>query len=597
MNIVYKIKKTTRNYIFVFKEIKEASNILLFMLVFSTLATGITPIITQYILKSIVSGLENHLNFNDLLVMMVFYVAVLLFQSLIISGKKYVNTIAGLKLTYNIQSKLIKKIRKIKYSEFYSPDFQNSYITVLQNSQNETSSLIFSTIFMVSLVVQLIGNGIILTSFSPTILICLILCALPSIFININIKRKNIKIVEELALSYRKIAYYFGVLTEKLFLKEIRIFGVQSFFKDKRKKEFSYYLQVWEKFSQSEFAGEFYSSFFPCLGIFSSIAWVIFKVLNEQYSISDFVFYSGIIFSFQSVFESLISDISQSYKSVAFVDKLSDFLNAKNEIKSGNKNLKKLDNHTLEFKNVFFKYPYSQKYVLKNINFSICTGEKVALVGKNGCGKTTLINLILRIYDPTEGEILLDGVNIKEYEYEQYLKFFSAVFQDYQQYSIKLCEYISFGDIKNSKNILKIKDAAISSSANDFIEKSEKKWDSDLTTKFNKDGLELSGGQWQKLAISRAIFADKSMLLFDEPTSSLDSISESKIYECIKNIKDNHMSIFISHRMYSAKIANKIIYMENGEIKNIGVHKQLLKDSLGYKELFEKQANKYLLFD
>lgn len=592
-NIIYKFKKLIQSYAFVFKEIQKASNFLLWILVFSTLVTGATPVITQYILKMIISGLESNSGFDKFLLLIGIYVFVLLFQNLVISGKEYINTIAGLKLTYNIQSKLINKIKKVKYKTFYSPDFQNSYVTVLQNSQSESSMLVFSTVFMMSLIVQAISNCVIIAHFNPFILIGLIICAIPSVFININTKKKHIKVVEERSLSYRKISYYFNLLTEKSFLKEIRIFGLHNFFSNKRNNEFSEYLKIWKKFSKTELINKFFSSVLPCFGVFASVLWIIFKVTKNECSIADFVFYSGIIFSFHNVFESVILDISQSYKSVAFINKLFDFLKTKNEIRSGGKKLKILDTHTLEFKDVCFQYPYSTKCALKNINFKISTGEQIALVGKNGCGKTTLINLILRIYDPTQGVILLDGVNIKDYNYEEYLEFFTAVFQDYQQYSVKLCDYISFGNIKNSKDISKIKQAALSSTASEFIEESRQKWDSTLTTKFDKDGLELSGGQWQKLAISRAFFSNAGMLLFDEPTSALDAVSESKIYENIQKIKGRHISIFVSHRMYSSKIASKIIYMETGEIKNIGAHEKLMKVSTGYKELFDEQANKY----
>ena len=254
-----------------------------------------------------------------------------------------------------------------------------------------------------------------------------------------------------------------------------------------------------------------------------------------------------------------------------------------------------ISKYILEFRNVSFKYPNTEKSVIRNMNFKIETGEKIALVGKNGCGKTTLINLILRIFDPTEGTVLLNGIDIKEYEYEEYLKFFSAVFQDYQLYAVKLCDYISFGNVKNSENTLKIKQAVTSATADEFIKKSKNGFESKLTTLFDKQGLELSGGQWQKLAIARTFFSDANMLIFDEPTSALDSISESKIYKNIEQLGKDKTSIFISHRMYSSKLAKRIIYIENGEILNDGTHEELMKNSTGYKELFEEQANKYVI--
>jgi ABC-type multidrug transport system fused ATPase/permease subunit len=571
----------------------EASKFLLLLLLLSTLVTGCVPIFTQYLLRIIVSGLENSIKFNNFIFLVGFYAFVSIFKNVILNAKEYVNTITSFKLTYNIQNKLIKKIRNVEYKNFYSPDFQNSYVSVLQNCQNEASMLVFSTIFMLSLIVQVVSSCLVIVNFNPIALSLLIVCTVPSVIINIKTKKEQIKTLEERSFSYRKMNYGFNVLTEKPFVKELRLFGLYKFFSNKRFSDFTEYLKIWKKLSRKEFFNKIFSAILPCVGVSLSILWIILQVIKKVYSIADFVFYSGIIFTLQSAFESLALDISQSYKSIAFINKFFNFLEADNEITNGNTKIIFKEHHILELKNVSFKYPNTEKLVIKNINLEIETGQQIALVGKNGCGKTTLVNLILRIFDPTEGVVLLDGIDIRNYDYEEYLKFFSAVFQDYQFYAVKLSDYISFGDIKNQKDTLKIKQAAISATAGELIEKSKKGFDSNLTTLFDKQGLELSGGQWQKLAIARTFFSDANMLIFDEPTSALDAISESEIYQNISNISKNKMSIFISHRMYSSRLAKRIIYIENGEILNDGKHEDLMRNSIGYKELFEEQANKY----
>lgn len=210
------------------------------------------------------------------------------------------------------------------------------------------------------------------------------------------------------------------------------------------------------------------------------------------------------IVSFKDIANTFVSTISRNYKSVAFANKLFVFLNDDNELKSGNKKVLVSNKHTLEFKNVYFKYPYSETYALKNVSFTISTGEKIAFVGQNGCGKTTIINLILRLYEPTKGEILLDGVNIKDYDYQEYLKIFSVVFQDYQSYTLGLLDYISSGNSKNPDSILKIKQAAVMTTADKFIEKIPKNWESNLTTRFDKDGFRTFWWAVAKISCSKS---------------------------------------------------------------------------------------------
>mgnify|MGYP004617859631 CR=1 FL=1 len=429
--------------------------------------------------------------------------------------------------------------------------------------------------------------------FNLLILVSLIICVIPTLFLSIKNENEHIKVIEECALPYRKNFYYFGLFTSISCMKEIKIFNLEQFLANKRSSTFHDYMQKWMSFHKYELLRRIYSEILPCLCMFGSILLIVFDVISKKYSISDFVFIVGVVVSFKDATDTFISTFSRNYKSIIFANQLFDFLNADNELKSGNKKLTVNRLHTIEFKNVYFKYPYSKKHVLKNVSFKISTGEKIALVGKNGCGKTTLLNLMLRLYEPTKGNILLDGIRIKKYDYQEYLKLFSTVFQDYQQYSFKLADYVSSGSVQSPENLLKIKKSAIMTAADQFIEKTPQGWESNLTTRFDKNGLELSGGQWQKLAVARAFCLDVPILIFDEPTSAMDAISESRIYESIKNIGEDKTVIFISHRMYSSKIASKIIYMESGEIKNIGTHDELMKDSLGYRNLFEEQANRY----
>ncbi|GHV30186.1 hypothetical protein FACS189481_4090 [Clostridia bacterium] len=216
----------------------------------------------------------------------------------------------------------------------------------------------------------------------------------------------------------------------------------------------------------------------------------------------------------------------------------------------------------------------------------------MCFVGENGSGKTTLANLILRVYEPTQGEILLDGKNIKDYDFEEYQKIFSAILQDHQKYSVLLKDSIAFGNLKKKGTLDELEQSGKLATADGFIKNLNKQYESNLTKWFDEDGEELSGGQWQKLAVARVFYSDADILIFDEPTSSVDPVSESEIYENIWQTKSK-LIIFISHRMYASKNASRIVMMANGEINAIGTHEELLNNCEQYRTLFNSQAVKY----
>jgi len=251
-------------------------------------------------------------------------------------------------------------------------------------------------------------------------------------------------------------------------------------------------------------------------------------------------------------------------------------------------------NHVIEFKNVSFAYPGTERKVLKNINVTIRGGETVVLVGLNGAGKTTFLKLLTRLYDPTEGVILFDGHDIREYDPKDIYSIFGIIFQDYGKYAFTVGENIGFGQIERKDDIEGIKDAAEKSSANVFIEKLPHAYDTPLTRQFETTGLELSIGQWQKVAVSRAFFRESDIVILDEPTAALDPIAEHEIFSQFDTLRGDKTTIFVSHRLSSATIADKIIVLEYGEVVEMGNHHELIALDGKYAELFNTQAKRYV---
>lgn len=596
-NILKKIKHAFRNHIFIFKTIYKSNKLIFLVAILSTIVTGLTPASTSFIFKKIVYFIETNAshNYNILIIYLLIYFCVLIIQDIILDYRITAYRIAGLSLSYNIQAKIINKLKQIEYYMFFDTKFQDLYALVLRNSDHIPLEIIFSTMAILSTSIQLISAIFIIAYLNIWILILLMICFIPSIISRFKIQKQNVDVWTSQINNNRQMNYYFSLMTTKEPIKEIREYNLYNYFENKRKIKYTENLLIWKQFGIKEIKYIGLSQIISVFGIFISIFWLIINTINHKYTVSDFVFYSSTIFSLQNIYVEFITNLSNHYTNLLFINQFFEFLNIKNIIKFGNKIPKTIKNtvHTIEFKNVWFKYHNTDKYILKNINCCFKTGDRVCIVGHNGSGKTTLVNLILRLYDPTKGNIFLDGIDVRDYNIYEYRKIISSINQDYIRYSVPIKDCIGFGNINLINNINKIKSASQKATADIFIENLKNKYDSILSKHFEKNGEELSGGQWQKLSIARVFFSDADILIFDEPTSAIDPISEFKIYQEIEKQEDNKLKIFISHRMYSSKSSTKIIMMSDGKILEEGTHDKLIKTNIDYKNIFNSQALKY----
>ena len=244
------------------------------------------------------------------------------------------------------------------------------------------------------------------------------------------------------------------------------------------------------------------------------------------------------------------------------------------------------------FENVGFKYPGSDKWSLRNLNFHLQAGEKLALVGENGAGKTTLVKLLARLYEPNEGRILLDGVDMREYDIADLRKNVSIIFQDYVKFQMQADENIAIGNIQNLQEQEKIEDSAMKSLANTVIDKLPEKYRQVLGRRF-QGGVDLSGGEWQKIALARAYMGEAQLMILDEPTSALDARAENEVFIRFAELIEGRTAVLISHRFSTVRMADRILFLENGELLELGSHEELLEKDGKYAALFKLQARGY----
>lgn len=336
------------------------------------------------------------------------------------------------------------------------------------------------------------------------------------------------------------------------------------------------------------------SSFVAILGAvvgFGVYLFIGIKGLLGLFGIGSLVLYCGSFMQIINGIMMMANTFGKLQEIIPLAKCYFEILDTQDNMKYGGKDINFTDKFEIEFRNVSFKYPNAENYSLKNINIKINNGENLAVVGRNGSGKTTFIKLLCRFYDVTDGEILINGINIKEYTKESIIRLYSVVFQDFKIFSTTLSQNISAGEEYDCDKLYKVLDEA---NIKDRMLKMEYKENTYLYKELDKAGVEISGGEAQKLALARALYKDAPIVILDEPTAALDPIAENEIYSRINSFVENKTTIYISHRLSSCVFCDRIAVFDKAELVEAGTHQQLIEKNGKYNELWNAQAKYYL---
>jgi ATP-binding cassette subfamily B protein len=317
---------------------------------------------------------------------------------------------------------------------------------------------------------------------------------------------------------------------------------------------------------------------------------LIYKLFSGDILLGDFAAGNNAVWQLHWQINTLVGFLVKFPEHSLYIEKFRAFMEYETKVKSGKRKADEIK--SIEFKNVSFSYPSSETESLKNIDLTINKGEKIAIVGYNGAGKTTLIKLLLRLYDPTEGEVKLNGENLCESETESYREKTGAVFQDYQIFAASIAENVA-ADIYNHENKEKVLKALHLGTFDGKLESLEKGIDTRLTREFSDEGVNLSGGEAQKIAIARVFYRDCELIVMDEPSSALDPMAEYELNQTIMNYAQDKTVIFISHRLSTTRMADRIYMLADGSIIEQGTHEELMSACGKYSEMFNLQAEKY----
>ena len=330
------------------------------------------------------------------------------------------------------------------------------------------------------------------------------------------------------------------------------------------------------------------------MGYYSAYVFVIWRTVNGGLTIGTLTFLAGAIQQASSNIQQIFSTIAAIGDQALFLTDLLAFFKMEPTIRSKPNALPapRPIKQGVEFRNVSFSYPGNSRLILDHINFRLHPTERLALIGENGQGKTTIVKLITRLYDPTEGQILLDGVDLRDYDLEDLHREMGVIFQDFMRYEMTAAENIAVGRVEELKNPELLQIAARKSMADATIERLPRGYDQMLGRRFEQ-GVDISGGEWQKVALARAYLRDAQILILDEPTAALDARSEFEVFQRFAELTAGKMALFISHRFSTVRSADRIIVLENGKIAEEGSHEQLSRLGGRYAEMFEMQASSY----
>jgi ATP-binding cassette subfamily B protein len=489
---------------------------------------------------------------------------------------------------------LIKHAATLDLYQFENPDFYDK----LERARRQTTGrtvLMTQVLAQFQDVITILFLGIGLVAFNPWLILILFVAVLPSFLGETHFNQRTYSLTRSWTPERRELDYlrYIGASDETA--KEVKIFSLADFLAQRFKELSDKYYFANRKIAVKRALWGSALSSIGTISYYGAYIFIISQTVSGLITIGTLTFLAGSFERMRNMLQSIMTRFSKIAEGSLYLQDMFDFFAIKPTIISGEKNLMipQPIQEGFTFENVGFKYPNSEMWAIRNLNFHLKKGEKLALVGENGAGKTTLVKLLARLYKPTEGRILLDGKDLESYNLGDLRQNIGIIFQDYIRFQMKASENIAIGNIENRIELDIIKDAAKKSLADTVIDNLPDEYNQVLGKRF-ADGVELSGGQWQKIALGRAYMRDAQLLILDEPTSALDARAEHEVFLRFADLIAGKSAVLISHRFSTVRMADRILFLENGQLKELGSHEELVAQNGKYAELFHLQAPGYL---
>jgi ATP-binding cassette subfamily B protein len=535
---------------------------------------------------------------NILLLLIAQVILTILSQSLSpVTG--YFNVELGRKISLSVQTKVFTKISNLTgLAYFEDPKFYDTIQLAARGAQRGPSQAVHILTVLLRSTITLLSFLGLLISFSPTLAAIVFLGSLPHLYTHMKVGRERLVTAMDSSPIERETSYYGNLLSALPFAKEVRLFGLADHFI----RIFSQLSRAVHKIQRRQQVREVRSQVM-LLGLSSLVAGVAFAIvillaLQQHLSLGDIMLYTSAVSSIQAALTSLLYALGNAHESVLFYTHFSKLLSlpASSNATGPRRTAPPLKS-AIEFRNVSFRYSEQHPWVLRNVDLCIPAGQCLALVGLNGAGKTTLVKLVTRLYDPTEGEILWDGIDLREFDPHELRQRIAAILQDFVRYDVTAHDNIGLGNVSKLEDRDSVRSAAMKAGIHDRLEELPLGYQTVLSRWLAGDspGVDLSGGEWQKIALARMLVRASStdLLILDEPTAALDAQAEYDLYTRFVELVGERTSLLITHRFSTVRMADLVAVIEDGSIKEYGTHEELLSLDGIYARLYSMQAERY----
>ncbi len=502
-----------------------------------------------------------------------------------------VYVIVGELLSNQISLQVLHKTNSMELAFFEDSRFYDRLQNAYQEAGVRPLGIVSQIFSLCQTTITLLSVTFLLLRLNWILLPLIFVTTLPILYVQSRYGERNYWMLRQRAPELRKQHYLGMLLTNDRFIKEIRVFGIEGYFVNLYKSLFNkFYTENRRLILKRSLMGTL-ASLGSTFGWLLTAGYVVFRTAQRALTLGDFALYTQAISTTQGQLQSLLRGLSSLYSDALFVRNLFEFLALPaRDLNSGKQWTEPI--REIEFRNVSFRYPNTTRDVLHNVSFNIRVGQSLALVGKNGAGKTTIVKLLCRLYDVTDGEIFINGKNVAEYTPRSVQEQIAVLFQDYAWYCLSVQENIGVGRISDSHDMDKIQAAARQGGADAFVSKLPGRYDTVLGRLF-EGGVELSGGEWQKVALARSFFRNGGIMILDEPTASLDAEAECETFEKLLEDSLSRITLLISHRFSTVRMADQILVLENGQCIEMGSHGDLMQKEGQYAHLFKLQARGY----